>query len=56
MILMSPLYCETQENLFFTVPVIKLRMFRGYISIIEASLEAKTQIISICVLFSDFSN
>ena len=51
--------CETQgawENLFFTVPIIKLRMFGGYISIIGAFAEAKTQVISICTSFSDFSN
>ena len=56
---MSPLHYETQaiwENLFFTRPIIKLRMFGGYISIIGASMEAKTQVISICTLFSDFSN
>ena len=45
MILMSPLHCETQatwENLFFTVLIIKLRMFEGYISVIGASTEAET--------------
>ena len=59
MILMSPLHCETQtawENMFFTVPVIKLRMFRVYISVIGASKEAETQVISIYALFSDFPN
>ena len=59
MILMSPRHCETQatwENLFFNVPTIKLRMFGGYISVIGASMEAKTQVISICTVFSDFSN
>ena len=59
MILMSPFHCEIQatwENLFFTVPIINLRMFGGYISVIGASTEAKTQFISICTLFSDFSN
>ena len=59
MILMSPHHCETQatwENMFFTVPIRKLRMFGGYISIIGSSMEAKTQVISICTLFSDFSN
>ena len=40
----------------FTVPVIKFRMFGGYISVIGASTETKTQVISICTLFSDFSN
>ena len=58
MILVKPLHCETQanwENLFFTVPLIKLRMFGGYISV-EASTEAKTQVISICTLFPDFLN
>ena len=57
MILMSPLHCKTQttwENLFFTVPI-KLRMFGGYISITGASMEAKTHVISICLLFY-FSN
>ena len=50
MIVMSPLHCETQatwQNLFFTVPIIKLRMFGGYISIIGASTETETQVISI---------
>ena len=60
MILISPLHCETKatwENLFFTAPIIKLRkLFGGYISVIGASMEAKTQVISICTLFSDFSN
>ena len=45
MILMSPRHCETQttwENLFFTVLIIKLRMFGGYISLTGASTEAKT--------------
>ena len=44
MILMSPLHCETQttwENLFIIMPVKKVRMFRGYTSIIGASMEAK---------------
>ena len=57
MILMSPRHCETQaiwENLFFNVPTIKLRMFGGYISVIGASMVAKTQVISICTLLSDF--
>ena len=40
----------------FTVPIIKLRMFWGYISIIGASTEAKTRVISICTLFSDLWN
>ena len=56
---MSPLHCETQatwENMFFTMSIIKLRMFGGYISIIGASKEAKTQVISIHASFSDFSN
>ena len=59
MILLSPLHCETQatwENLFFTVLTTKLRMFRGYISVIGASKEAKTQVISVCTLLSDFPN
>ena len=59
MILMSSCHCETQatwDNLFFNVPTIKLRMFGGYISVIGAFMEAKTQVISICTLFSDFSN
>ena len=58
-ILMAPLHCEKQSNweyLFFTVPVINVRMFGGYISVIAASPEAKTQVISISTLFSDFSN
>ena len=41
---MSPLHCETQatwKNLLFTLPIIKLKMFRGYISITGASTEAK---------------
>ena len=45
MIFMSPLQCETQaawENLFFTVLIIILRMFGDYISVIGASMEAKT--------------
>ena len=57
MILVSPLDWQTQatwENLFFTVPIIQLRMFGGYISAIVASMEAKTQGISICTLFLDF--
>ena len=57
MILMSPRHCETQaiwENLFFNVPKIKLRMFGGYISVKGASMVAKTQVISICTLLSDF--
>ena len=58
--IISPLPCETKatwENLFFTAPIIKLRkLFGGYISAIGASMEAKTQVISICTLFSDFSN
>ena len=47
------------ENMFFSVSMIKLRMFGGenvYISVVGASAEVKTQIISICTLFSDFSN
>ena len=51
-------YCQTQatsENMFFTVPIIKLRTFGGYISVIGASAKGKTQVISICTLFSDFS-
>ena len=57
--LMSPLLCKTHaawENMFFTVPIIKLGMFGSYISIIGASKETKTQVISIHMLFSDFSN
>ena len=45
MILKSTLHCETQatwENMFFTVPIIKLRMFGGYVSVTGASTEAKT--------------
>ena len=45
MILMSPLYCETQvtwEYLLLTVIIIKLEVFGGYISVIGASREAKT--------------
>ena len=56
---MTLLHCETQatwDNLFLTVPVKKLRIFGGYTSVIGASTEAKTQVISICILFSDFSN
>ena len=59
MILMSLLQCETQatwDNLFFTVSIIKLRKFGGYISVIRTSTEAKTQVISSCTSFSDFSN
>ena len=59
MILMSPLHCETQatwENMFFTVPIIKLRMFGGYISVIGKSIETKIQVINICTLFPDFTN
>ena len=59
MILMSPLQCETQatgENMFFIVPMIKLRMFGSYISVIGACTEAKAQVITICTLFSYFSN
>ena len=51
MILMSPLHFQimaTWDNLFFTVPIITLRMFGGYISVIGASTEAKTQVASIC--------
>ena len=51
-IFMSPFHCENK----FTVPMIKLRMFGGYIVVIGASMEAKTQVISICTLFSDLSN
>ena len=54
-----PLHCETQEaweNLFVTLPMIKLKMFGGYISIIGASTEAETQVMSSCTLFSGFSN
>ena len=42
---MAPLHYETQatwEDLFFTVLIIKLRIFRGYISVIGASSKAKT--------------
>ena len=56
---MSLLHCKTQatwENLFFTVPIIKLKMFAGYISIIGASIEAKTKVISISTLFSSLPN
>ena len=52
------LHCETQaawENLFFPVPIIKLRMFGGYFSVIGAFKEAEIQVISICALFSEFS-
>ena len=38
------------------VPIIKLRMFGGYISVTEASIEAKIQVISICTLFFDLSD
>ena len=51
------LHCETQaawENLFFPVPIINLRMFGGYFSVI-AFKEAETQVISICALFFEFS-
>ena len=44
--ILSPLHCETQatwENPFFTVLIIKLRMFGGYIFVIETSTGAKTQ-------------
>ena len=56
---MSPLHCETQatwENLFFTVPIIKLKIFGGYISIIGVFTESTTKVISISTLFSGFSN
>ena len=59
MIFTSSRHCETQatwENLFFTVPVIKLRMYGGRNSKIGASMEAETQVISNCTLFSDFLN
>ena len=62
LIFISPLHCETQapwENMFFSVSIIKLKMFGGenvYISVVGAFAEAKTQIISICTLFFDFSN
>ena len=52
------LHCETQaawENLFFPVPIINLRMFGGYFSVIGAFKEAETQVISICALFFEFS-
>ena len=32
------------------------RSIGGYITVIGASTEAKTQVINICTLFSDFSN
>ena len=51
MIFLSPLHRETQatwENLFFTMQIIKLRIFGGYISIIGAYTEAKTHVLSIC--------
>ena len=54
MIFTSSRHCETQatwENLLFTVPIIKLRMFGGRNSKIGASMEAKTQVISNCTLF-----
>ena len=56
---MSPLHWKTQatwENLFSNVPVIKLRMFGAYTSIIGVSIEAEAQVNSICTLFSDFSS
>ena len=59
MILKTPLHCETQttwENLFFTVPIIKLQVFEVYVSVIGASMEPKIQVVSICNLFSHFSN
>ena len=62
MIIMSPLHFETQagwENLFFPVSIIKLRMVlreKVYISVIGASAEAKTQIISICSFICGLSN
>ena len=49
---MSPFHCENN----FAVPIIKLRMFGGYISTTGTSTEVKTQVISICTLFADFSN
>ena len=58
MILMPPLHCETQatwENLFCTVPVIKLRMFGGYIFITGASTEAKTQVFVLYFLISQIN-
>ena len=59
MIFTSSRHCETQatwENLLFTVAIIKLRMFGGRNSKIGACMEAKTQVISNCTLFSDFLN
>ena len=46
---MSQLHCEMQavwENLFFTIPIIKVKVFGDYIYIIEASTEVKIQVIS----------
>ena len=47
---MWPLDCDTQatmENLFFTMPIRKLRIFGGYISVIGTSTEVKIQVTSI---------
>ena len=55
--ILSPLHCETQatwENPFFTVLIIKLRMFGGYIFVIETSTGAKTQ--ALVFALYDFSN
>ena len=44
---MSPPHCKTQatlENLFLTLPLIKLKKSGGYISIIGASTKAKPRL------------
>ena len=46
---MSQVHCENN----FIVPIIELRMFGGYTSVIGVSMEAKTQVIGIYMLFSD---
>ena len=48
MILVSQLHCKTGvtwEYMFFAVPIIKLRMFGSYVSIIGASKEAKPRLL-----------
>ena len=50
---MSALHCETQatwKNLFFTVPIIKLRMFGCYISVAEHPWNSKPRL-SVFVLY-----
>ena len=47
---MSPLDCDTQatlENLLFRMPIRKLRIFGGYISVTGTSTEVKIQVTNI---------